>query len=255
MMNRLPFRAGRASLALLTTALLAACASTPLPNSALEDARAELHTAAADPLIAATAPNELTRAQQEITNGDAAFNAKKDTATVDHFAYLAHQRTQAAIQAAQAVRSDRMAAEAQTQRDRIVLASRTREAEQAKASADRREDGCGRRAAGGAGVAAAGRRAAGPARRAAGQADRPRHGADDRRRAVRHRPCHAEARRDADDRRSRRVHAAASGTQGAGRGLHRQRRQRRDEPGNCRNAVRPRSATRSRCATCRRTAS
>ncbi len=136
-MNRLSFRAGRAPLALLTTALLAACASTPLPNSALEDARAEYRTAAADPLVAATAPNELTRAQQEIANGDAAYNAKKDTATVDHFAYLAHQRTQAAIQAAQAVRSDRLAAEAQTQRDRIVLASRTREAEQAKASADR----------------------------------------------------------------------------------------------------------------------
>jgi outer membrane protein OmpA-like peptidoglycan-associated protein len=119
----------------VATAALAACA-TPMPNSNLEAARSEYQTAAADPLVVQAAPKEMSRAQQDIAQGDAAFKDSKDAAIVDHYAYLAHQRTQAAIEAARAVRADQATANAKTQRDRIVLAARTRQAEQATLDAD-----------------------------------------------------------------------------------------------------------------------
>ncbi|MEO8938342.1 MAG: OmpA family protein [Burkholderiaceae bacterium] len=122
-------------LTILAASLLAACAA-PMNNSNLEAARVEYTTAASDPVIAQSAPKELVRAQEELQRGDLAFKDKKDAATVDHFAYLAHQRTQVAIEAARITRADQAAANAQTQRDRIVLASRTREAEQARGAAD-----------------------------------------------------------------------------------------------------------------------
>ena len=121
---------------LLTTALLAACAS-PMATPNLEAARASYRSAAADPLVAQSAPKELVRAQQELDRADAAVKDKQDAATIDHYAYLASQRTQVAVEAARVARADQASADAQTQRDRIVLASRTREAEQARLSADR----------------------------------------------------------------------------------------------------------------------
>ncbi len=123
------------ALTILATVLLGACA-TPLPNTNLESARSAYTSAAADPLVAQAAPRELTLAQQDLARGDAAFKDKQDAATVDHYAYLATQRTKAAVESARAVSADRAASDAQTQRDRIVLASRTREAEQARIAAD-----------------------------------------------------------------------------------------------------------------------
>ena len=123
-------RAGLATLTIVAGSLLAACA-TPLPNSNLEAARSEYRTASDDPLVVQSAPKEMSRAQDEIARADAAFKDKQDATVVDHYAYLAHQRTQAAIEAARAVRADQATTDAKTQRDRIVLASRTREAEQA----------------------------------------------------------------------------------------------------------------------------
>jgi len=128
-------RIGLTGLTVITAALLGACA-TPLPNSNLEAARSEYQTAAADPLVVQAAPKEMSSAQRELAEGDAAFKDEQDTTVVDHHAYLAHQRTQAAIEAARAARADQAIADAKVQRDRIVLASRTREAERATLDAD-----------------------------------------------------------------------------------------------------------------------
>ncbi len=125
-----------ASLTLITVALLAACAA-PMANPNLEAARSAYANAAADPVVAQSAPKELVRAQEELGRADTAFKEKKDASEVDHFAYLASQRTQVAIEAGRVARADQAATDAQTQRDRIVLASRTREAEQARMAADR----------------------------------------------------------------------------------------------------------------------
>lgn len=122
-------------LAVMASAVLAACAA-PMPNANLEAARSTYNSAAADPVIVRSAQRELAQAQEELQRGDAAFKDKKDASTVDHYAYLAQQRAQVAVEAGRIARADRAASEAQTQRDRIVLASRTREAEAAKSQAD-----------------------------------------------------------------------------------------------------------------------
>ena len=124
-----------AGLSILATALLAACAA-PMANPNLEAARASYDRAASDPVIAQAAPKELVRAQQELARADNAVREKKDTTTVDHYAYLASQRTQVAVETGRIARADQAAADAKTQRERIVLTSRTREAEKARMDAD-----------------------------------------------------------------------------------------------------------------------
>ena len=131
---RIPHRL--AAVSILATALLVACA-TPMATPDLENARAAYNTAASDPVVAQSAPKELARARQELDRADVAVKDKQDAATIDHYAYLANQRTKVAVESARIARADQAASEAQTQRDRIVLASRTREAEDAKLSADR----------------------------------------------------------------------------------------------------------------------
>ena len=125
----------RLAIALLTTAVLAACAA-PMPNVNLESARNAYNTAASDPEVVRVAPRELALAQAELQRGDAAFKDGRKPDVVDHFAYLAQQRAQVAVESARAARADQASAAAQTQRDRIVLAARTREADQARDTAD-----------------------------------------------------------------------------------------------------------------------
>lgn len=134
-MNSITLPRLRVGLTVVAAAVLSAC-STPMPNQNLEAARMEYTAAASDPVVAQTAPKELVRAQQELQRGEAAQKDKQDAATIDHFAYLAHQRTQVAVEAGRAARAEKAGQDAQTQRDRIVLASRTREAEQAQSAAE-----------------------------------------------------------------------------------------------------------------------
>jgi outer membrane protein OmpA-like peptidoglycan-associated protein len=124
-----------AGLSILAATLLAACA-TPMANPNLEAARASYDRAASDPVVAQAAPKELVRAQQELARADDAVKANKDATVVDHYAYLASQRTQVAIETARIARADQAAADAKTQRERIVLESRTREAETARMQAE-----------------------------------------------------------------------------------------------------------------------
>jgi outer membrane protein OmpA-like peptidoglycan-associated protein len=114
---------------------LGACATTPKPNAALEDARAAVQTAQADPNVARYAPLDLDRAQKDLSVAEDAALHHHD-ADVTQPAYLATQNARLAqAHAAQKADEARVAA-GQTERDQIQLAARTREAENAKASAD-----------------------------------------------------------------------------------------------------------------------
>ncbi|HXP66827.1 MAG TPA: OmpA family protein [Steroidobacteraceae bacterium] len=113
---------------------LGACATTPQPNAALEDARAAVQTAQADPNVAKYAPLEMERAQKDLSVAEDAAMHHHD-AEVTQPAYLATQTARLAqAHAAQKVDEARIAA-GQSERDQIQLAARTREAENAKASA------------------------------------------------------------------------------------------------------------------------
>lgn len=129
-------------LAVLTASLLAACASTP-PNQNLEAARLNFTHAAADPNVVRAAPNELERAKQELKRADDAYADKQKPEVVNHYAYLAQQRVQAAVASGQAASADQATADARTQRDGLVLASQaaqTAQAQQAAAAAAQRAD-------------------------------------------------------------------------------------------------------------------
>jgi outer membrane protein OmpA-like peptidoglycan-associated protein len=114
---------------------LGACASMPQPNPVLEDARAAVQTAQADPNVNKYAPLDLDRAQKDLSVAEDAAAHHRD-AEVAQPAYLATQNARLAQAHAAAKADDARIAAGQTERDQIVLSARTREADNAKASAE-----------------------------------------------------------------------------------------------------------------------
>lgn len=129
-----------AVLTLTAAALLAACASTPLPNVNLTQAHSAYDQAAADPYVARSASKELSQAQQALIQADNAFRAGEDSGTVDHLAYLANQRVAVAVQTGRIAQSDKASSDAAAQRDRLVIESRTAQADAARTSAIRAQN-------------------------------------------------------------------------------------------------------------------
>jgi outer membrane protein OmpA-like peptidoglycan-associated protein len=113
---------------------LGACVSMPQPNAALETARVAVQTAEADPNVNKFAPLDLDRARKDLSIAEDAALHHQDT-QVDQPAYLATQNARLAQAHGAAKADDARVAAGQMERDQIVLASRTREAENARASA------------------------------------------------------------------------------------------------------------------------
>lgn len=126
----------RHALAAVAVAALAACASTP-PNAALVAATAAYDAAAADANVVRSAPVELSKAQAALQRAVAAQKAGDDTATVDHYAYLAKQQTEVALQAGKVALAEKAVTDAARQRDLVVIDSRTREADAQRAQAQK----------------------------------------------------------------------------------------------------------------------
>jgi len=114
--------------------LLAACATPLQPNPALESARAAVQSASADPNVSKYAPLDLEAAQQQLTIAEAAYNHRQE-ALVNQPAYMAAQTARLAQVRAAAKADDARVAAGQVERDRIQLAARTREAQNAQAAA------------------------------------------------------------------------------------------------------------------------
>jgi outer membrane protein OmpA-like peptidoglycan-associated protein len=113
---------------------LGACVSMPQPNAALETARLAVQTAEADPNVNKFAPLDLDRARKDLSIAEDASLHHQDAA-VDQPAYLATQNARLAQAHGATKADDARVAAGQIERDQIVLASRTREAENATASA------------------------------------------------------------------------------------------------------------------------
>lgn len=134
--NPTPHR-GLVLLAPLTALVLAACASSPTSNPALDEARSLYTRAAGDPDTVRSAPVDLRQAQQSLQQAEAAFKAGDDLNTVEHYAYLARQRAAAALQSGDIARAEQAVTAAGAERNRIVIAARTQEADQARTQAER----------------------------------------------------------------------------------------------------------------------
>jgi outer membrane protein OmpA-like peptidoglycan-associated protein len=107
-------------------ALVAACATTPLSNPALEEAQATYKAAASDPKVNTHARMELTRAETTLRDAEAEFKRGGDPASVAHLAYLAKQRALIAEERAELATAEETIGNANAQRDRVMLDARTR---------------------------------------------------------------------------------------------------------------------------------
>lgn len=115
--------------AVAAAALLTACASAPKNNTALEDARTTYERATSNPQVARSAAIELQKAQSALQQAESALQAGADPTTVEHYAYLAKRRSEAALETARIAAADESVRAARAERERIVLESRTIEAD------------------------------------------------------------------------------------------------------------------------------
>jgi outer membrane protein OmpA-like peptidoglycan-associated protein len=113
--------------------VLCACASTPQPNPALETAKAAVQAAEADPNVAKYAPLDLQAAQNQLNVAEAAAMHHNDK-DIGQPAYLAAQTARLAQARAATKADDARVAAGQVERDRIQLAARTREVQNANSA-------------------------------------------------------------------------------------------------------------------------
>jgi len=105
---------------------MGACASVPLNNLALENARSAVRAAEADPNVSTYDELDLHTARSELDTAEAAA-AARDERGIDQPAYLAMQTAQLAQLKASARANDARVAAGRADRDRILLNARTRE--------------------------------------------------------------------------------------------------------------------------------
>lgn len=114
---------------------MAACASVPQTNLALENARSAVRTAEADPNVSAYAALDLHTARHELDAAEAAA-AAHDEKGIAQPAYLAAQTAHLAQLKASAKANDARVAAGKSERDQIQLNARTREVDTALVARD-----------------------------------------------------------------------------------------------------------------------
>jgi outer membrane protein OmpA-like peptidoglycan-associated protein len=114
---------------------MAGCASTPQPNAALENARAIVQAAEADPSAAKYAALDLQSAKTELAVADAA-STRHDEVGIAQPAYMAAQSARLAQLKGAAKADDARVAAGQAERDSILLAARTNQVDSANRATD-----------------------------------------------------------------------------------------------------------------------
>ena len=115
--------------------MVVSCATTPKPNETLESARAVVQSAETDPNVAKYDPLDLETAKKHLETAESA-HLNRDEPGIAQPAYLAAQTARLAQLKASAKADDARVAAGQAERDRIQLAARAREADNAKAARD-----------------------------------------------------------------------------------------------------------------------
>lgn len=121
---------------LAVSLMLAACSTTPMTTSMLDQTRSDFSAAQANPSVAANAPVEFKAAADALDRANAAADKKESIDTVDKLAYLAKQKIAVAQEVAKRKQAENEVADAGRQRDEIRLQQRTQEADKAKMSAE-----------------------------------------------------------------------------------------------------------------------
>jgi len=118
-------------------AAMAACSTAPERNVAFEQAQVRLRAAQADPQVVLHASEELRQADAALRRADIARSARVPLVEIDHLAYLASQRVTIAQETAVSRTAQAITAGAGTERERLLLAQRTQEADRATQGAER----------------------------------------------------------------------------------------------------------------------
>ncbi len=114
--------------------LMAGCASTPKTLPEVEQARADVQTLAREPMAEQMASKELSDARSSLQGAETALKqGHKEDAL--HYAYLASQQAQTGEARINEQRSKEEVAKGEADRNRVLLESRTNEAERATAAA------------------------------------------------------------------------------------------------------------------------
>ncbi|MEO5932355.1 MAG: OmpA family protein [Duganella sp.] len=121
---------------LAVSMLLAACATTPMTTSMLDQTRSDFSAAQSNPSVAANAPVEFKAAADALDRANAAADKKESIEAIDKLAYLAKQKIAVAQEVAKRKQAESEVANAGRQRDEIRLQQRTQEADKAKISAE-----------------------------------------------------------------------------------------------------------------------
>lgn len=115
--------------------LVAGCGGPPNNNPLLDDARVSLAKASDDPAVVAGAPETLDRAEVTLLHGERLLDDGADQEEVEHYAYLTKQYVAIAEETAALRRHEEAIKKAETDRQKVVLLAREREAERAEAKA------------------------------------------------------------------------------------------------------------------------
>jgi len=118
-----------------SVSLFAACATAPQPSEQVEQARAEIANLAAQPLAQQAAASDLDAARRDLSRAEVAQQQHDAPAVVDHLGYLALRHAQAGEARVGEALARQEVARANEERNRILLANRTREAQNAQAQA------------------------------------------------------------------------------------------------------------------------
>jgi len=119
--------------------LLFGCSPAVKENALLEQARVSFNTAQNDPAVIGNAPLELQKAKAELDMADKLLKKEADATEVEHFAYLAQQRTAIARETASIKMAEQAVEAASAERSRILLEGRTLEADRALQQVDARQ--------------------------------------------------------------------------------------------------------------------
>ncbi|MEO8991642.1 MAG: OmpA family protein [Nitrosospira sp.] len=128
---------GYLTISFMAIAALAGCSSTP--NALLDSAHSSYRSAQGDPEVTNLAPLELKQAGDTLEAADTAWKKGKDTAEVDHLAYLAQQQVSIAQETAKRKVAEADISSADAERNKIRLSARTEEAAQAQQQAQSAE--------------------------------------------------------------------------------------------------------------------
>ena len=121
---------------LVIAALLTACNSMPTSTSLLDQTHNDYQSAQRNPKVATYAALEMKQASDAMAKADAAAANNDSTEDVDKLAYLAKQKIALTQEVAKQKSAEADVAQSGTERDKMRLDQRTREADQSRKAAN-----------------------------------------------------------------------------------------------------------------------